>query len=69
MFKKHSRQIQKNMEKFFDQNISGPKFILDLSFDSHDIHVRNTFPTDSKADSEIFGKSFSIKIFLDPNFF
>ena len=52
MFKTHFRQIQnifKNFCKNFgDENIFGPKFLLNLSYDSYNIHVQNTFPTDSK---------------------
>ena len=29
-------------------NIFGPKFVLDLSYDSQNIHVQNTFLTDSE---------------------
>ena len=55
-------------------NILGPKFLLDLSYDSKNIHVQNTFRTDSKqiqknfenfSDQNIFGHKF----FFGPKYF
>ena len=80
-----SKQIQKILEFFLIKifldskmflvpNILGPKFLQDLSFDSQNIHVQNTFLTDSKQiqkilenfwDYNIFGP----KMFLFPNMF
>ena len=88
MFKTHSDRFKtdsKNFGKFFGSkyfwtqnvlvsNILGPKFLLDLSYDSKNIHVQNTFRTDSKqiqknfenfSDQNIFGP----KVFLVPNIF
>ena len=67
-------KLGKISERFLDQNIFGPKFLLDLSYDSHNTHVQTTFPTDSKQiekfwklflDQNIFG----LKTFLVPNIF
>ena len=91
MFKTHSWQIQNRFKKFWKifwsrifldpkfllvPNIFEPKFLLDLSYDSHSIHVQNTFPTDSKKVWNFFWmkiyldpKCFRSQIFLDPNFF
>ena len=53
---------------FLVPNILGPKFLLDQSHHLHNIHVKNTFPKDSKIleiflDQNIFGP----KMFLVPN--
>ena len=75
MFKTHSRHIQNRLKNFWknvlDQNIFGPKFLLDLSYDSHKIHVQNTFPTDSKQIKKILenvcgSKYFWTQIYFGP---
>ena len=52
-----------------DSNIFGPKFLLDLSYESQKIHVQNTFLRDSKQILQILEKCFWIKFFLDPKCF
>ena len=76
-----SKQIQNILEnfcwikiffgpkKFLIPNIFGTKFLLYLSYDSHSIHVQNTFLTDSKQIQKNFGKYVWIKIFFDPKCF
>ena len=50
-------------------NIFGAKLLLYLSYDSHTIHVQNTFQTDSKQIQKVFGKYVGIKTFFDPKCF
>ena len=86
MFKTHSRQIQnifkKFCENFFDEsifglkiflvpNMLGPKFLLDLSYHSYNIHIQNTFQTDSKQIKKILenvcgSKYFWTQIYFGP---
>merc|ERR1711942_106240 len=54
---------------FFVPNIFGTKFLLYLSYDSHSIHVQNTFLTDSKQIQKILENMFGSKYFLTQNAF
>ena len=69
-----SKQMKKNQiillnqtivgpKMFWVPNFFGPKFALDLSIDYKNIHVKNTFLTDSKQIKFLF------KICLDQNIF
>ena len=84
MFKTHSRQIQNRFKKFLENmlgskhfltqnvlipNIFGTKFSLYLSYDSHSIHVQNTFLTDLKQIQRNLGNMFVSKYFLTQNVF
>ena len=79
MLKTHSWQIQNRLKEiwiilldqtifgpksFLVPNIFGPKFSLDLSYDSESIHVQNTFLTDSKQIKKKLKYCFWTKIFL-----
>ena len=80
-FKTHSWQIQNILEnfcwikiffgpkKFLIPNIFGTKFLLYLSYDSHSIHVQNTFLTDSKQIQKFLENMFGSKYFLTQNAF
>ena len=62
------------LKKFLVPNIFETKFLLNLSYDSHSIHVQNTFLTDSKQIQKILENMFGSKYFLtqnvlDPNIF
>ena len=48
---------------FLVPNIFEPKFLLDLSYASHNIHVQNTFLADSKQIQKILENNFVPKIF------
>ena len=54
---------------FWVPNFFGPKFALDLSIDYKNIHVQNTFLTDSKQIQFFFENLFGSKYFLTQNVF